>query len=82
MALTDLRTGHTRAFRACAINQGPDRSVTLLNQTTLLWICPIHGNSDCVETFHSESDLASVGWWDLYRMWRRWRQTNRLKEQP
>jgi hypothetical protein len=80
MALVDLVTRRTRAFRACAINRGPRQSVTLIDQHANCW-CPTHRSGQCVETFHSVSDLASMSWWDLLRMRRRWRVENRIKEQ-
>jgi hypothetical protein len=75
MALVDLTTGRTCSFRACAIHRGPQQPVTLIDQTSHL--CPVHGHGDCVETFHSTTDLASIGWRDLWRMRRRWKRTCR-----
>jgi hypothetical protein len=76
MALVDVATGRTRQFRACAVNQGPRQSVTLIDQKTNCY-CPTHNSGQCVETFYSQSDLASMSWLDLWRSWRMWKAGRR-----
>ncbi len=75
MALVDRLTGRTRSFRACSRYVAADQPVTVARVDKVgPNVCPVHGGTDCVETFYSASDLASMTWWQRLGLRRRWRR--------
>ncbi len=73
MALVNTATGRTVSFRACSRYIAVDRPVTVaVAPKGGPYVCPVHDSVDCVETFYSASDLASMSWWRLLKLSRFW----------